>query len=191
MAHLKLSIAHQIPGRIRLKIPSGKGNPVLLEQIKDTFGAIPGIEEITVNPITGSVVLHYDVDRHDQVQGSLAGGPGNVAPVLYRAPTSQIDEMSDKIAQEAAFLAEHSHAARMVVDFFKGLDRQIKVATHNTVDFKIVLAIVVAGFTIFEIGASAATPVWVTLIVFGVNHFIEMHQGVGVPARRLSVAAPA
>jgi hypothetical protein len=28
--------------------------------------------------------------------------------------------------------------------------------------------------TVFEIGASAATPVWVTLSLFAMNHFIEI-----------------
>jgi len=26
------------------------------------------------------------------------------------------------------------------------------------------------------VGATAATPVWVTLAIFTVNHFIEMHE---------------
>jgi hypothetical protein len=29
---------------------------------------------------------------------------------------------------------------------------------------------------VFEVGATAATPVWVTLAIFTVNHFIQMHE---------------
>ena len=32
------------------------------------------------------------------------------------------------------------------------------------------------AFTVFEVGATAATPMWVTLAIFTVNHFIEMHE---------------
>ena len=39
------------------------------------------------------------------------------------------------------------------------------------------------GFTIFEIGAAAATPVWVTLTLFGLNHFIEMQSELAETAR--------
>jgi hypothetical protein len=35
---VKLQIAHQVPGRIRMKVPSAKGNPVLLE----AFIGLPG-----------------------------------------------------------------------------------------------------------------------------------------------------
>jgi hypothetical protein len=47
---VKPQIAHQVPGRIRMKIPSAKGNPAMLEEIQKTFAAIPGIEEVVVNP---------------------------------------------------------------------------------------------------------------------------------------------
>jgi hypothetical protein len=169
---LKLSIAHQVPGRVRMKIPSAKGNTELLQQISETFAVIPGIEQVTVNPLTGSVVLHYDIERHDEFHGRFrdhhAHMPG--AP-----PPTQIDEFANKIEEEAEFLARNSESARAVVDFCKKLDHEIKKATGNSVDLKIVFAIAIIGVTVFEIGATAATPVWVTLAIFAVNHFIEMH----------------
>lgn len=171
MTKLHLEIAHQVPGRIRIKIPSGKGNPELLDEIKQTFGVIPGIERIVVNPTTGSVVLHYDEDRHDEFNGGFQ----RHLPNGHRPPSNEIDEIARKFEEEAEFLAEHSQVARAVVDFFKDLDRQIKAATGNVIDLKIVLAIAIIGFTVLEVGASAATPVWVTLVIFSLNHFIEMH----------------
>src|SRR5580698_92926 len=71
MTKMNLKIEHQVPGRVRMKIPAGKGNAELLKQISEVFGVIPGIEEVTVNPATGSVVLHYDTDRHDEFHGAL------------------------------------------------------------------------------------------------------------------------
>ena len=44
---------------------------------------------------------------------------------------SEFDELARKIENEAEFLAQRSEAARAIVDFFKQLDRDIKVATHN------------------------------------------------------------
>ena len=35
--------------------------------------------------------------------------------------------------------------------------------------------IALAGFTFLEIGAAAATPMWVTLVIFSLNHFVELH----------------
>jgi Heavy metal associated domain 2 len=178
MTKMNLRIEHQVPGRVRMKIPAGKGNPELLQQISEVFGVIPGIEEITVNPTTGSVVLHYDADRHDEFHGNFqqhyaAHGAANGG--LHGADT-ELDKLTGSIAAEAEFLASHSHSARAVVDFVKKLDREIKLATNNTVDLKIIFAVGIIAFTVFEVGATAATPVWVTLAIFTVNHFIEMHE---------------
>ena len=172
MTKMKLQIAHQIPGRIRMKVPSAKDNPQLLEQIKQTFSVIPGIQQVSVNPSTGSVVLHYDTERHDEFHGRLQQHTGG----HDKPPTNEIDALANKIEQEAEYLAEHSHSAKVIVDFFKETDKQIKLATHNVVDLKILLATGIAGYTIFEVGASAATPVWVTLSIFALNHMIQANS---------------
>jgi hypothetical protein len=155
-----------------MKIPSAKGNTELLQQISETFAVIPGIEQVTVNPVTGSVVLHYDIERHDEFNGRFRDQHGTVAGA---PPPTQIDDFANKIEKEAEFLARNSESARAVVDFCKKLDNEIKKSTGNAVDLKIVFAIAIIGVTVFEIGATAATPVWVTLAIFAVNHFIEMH----------------
>jgi hypothetical protein len=46
-----------------------------------------------------------------------------------------------------------------------------------------VLAVGLVGYMIFEVGAAAATPVWVTLTLFGLNHFVEMQSELAEQAR--------
>ena len=177
---LNLKIEHQVPGRVRMKIPAGKNNPELLKQVSETFAIIPGIEHVTVNPTTGSVVLFYDVDQHDEFHGTFRGhyeahGGNNGNGARHGADT-ELDKLTDSIEAEAEFLASHSHTARIFVDFVKGIDHEIKRATNNNLDLKIVFAVGIIGLTVFEVGATAATPVWVTLAIFTVNHFIQMHE---------------
>ncbi|HXW28688.1 MAG TPA: hypothetical protein VEK55_04930 [Xanthobacteraceae bacterium] len=167
-------VAHQVRGRVRMKIPSAKGNPELLRQISETFAAVPGVEQITINPATGSMVVLYDADQHDEFHSRLQYH--YEAPDYCFPPKTEIDDLTSKIAAEAEFLSQHSDSARAIVDFCKSVDREIKVATNNTVDFKIVFAAAIIAFTVVEVGATAATPVWVTLAIFGLNHFIEMHS---------------
>ena len=187
---LNLKIEHQVPGRIRLKIPAGKGNPELLEQIKSTFGVIPGIEDIVVNPVTGSVVLKYDEDQHSKFHEDIAPHlPMPPAPPAHKPPKNEIEELADKLESEAEFLAEHSQFARMIVDGFKEIDREIKKATNNYIDLKIVFAVIIIGFTVFEVGVGAATPVWVTLVIFSLNHFVEMHPPVSSATKAATAAA--
>jgi CBS domain-containing protein len=100
------------------------------------------------------------------------------------SPRTEIDEFANRIEQEAEFLARHSDTARVIVNAFKTVDREIRLATDNNVDLKIVLALGIIGVTVLEVGAAAATPVWVTLSLFALNHVIEMHtpQAQAAPA---------
>jgi hypothetical protein len=179
-------IAHAVHGRVRLKIPSAKHNPELLTQIKSAFDGIPGIDVIEIKPTSGSLVIYYDTEHHPDIPSLfLSLGRTAVDPVVpppaasgaapHRPPSNKLEEVARSIEDEAEFLAEHSHIARSVVEYVKSLDRQIKRATDNNIDLKILAPVVLAGFTFLEIGAAAATPMWVTLVIFSLNHFVELH----------------
>lgn len=181
---LKLELAHQVPGRVRMKIASAKGNPDLLKEIAETFNLIPGIERVTVNATTGSVVLHYNSDRHDEFHDRLRPHYQATPAQDYAPPRTEIDALARNIEAEADFLADHSHSAKLIVDLFKKYDQELRSATGNTVDLKVALAVGIIGVTVFELGASAATPVWLTFTVFTLNHIIEMNQ----PRQRIAAA---
>jgi hypothetical protein len=168
----KMRIAHQTAGRVRLKISGAKGNEELLDDIAATFRAIPGIERTTINPVTGSIVLYYDERYQASMNDHLMRSAGPDRSQMFG---SEFDELTRKIENQAEFLAERSEMARAVVTFMKSLDREIKISSHNTIDLKIVLATGLIGLTVLELGANAATPVWLTLSVFTFNHFLELH----------------
>ena len=181
----KAHVAHRTRGRIRMRIAALKGDPTLCEHFRQLYAALPGVESVDVRVETGSVVLKYDPDLHHQFEHGLSE---HLAPVQAAAaaggagsshdarPGDEIDDVARQIQAEAEYLAAHSHSAKVLVDFFKNLDHGIKDSTGNTIDLKIVLAATLTVFTVVEIGATAATPMWVTLGIFGLNHFAELHH---------------
>lgn len=54
---------HSVPGRLRIRTPLLKTNPGLANGIKTAVTTLPGIDDISVNPTTGSVVTYYDPER--------------------------------------------------------------------------------------------------------------------------------
>jgi hypothetical protein len=183
-------IAHATRGRVRIKIPAGKSNPELLHQIRAAFEGHPGIDAIDVKQSTGSIIIYYDPEHHEDIPSlftsmdKAAAAPlAHLAPLAappapapaYRQPANKLAEEIDAIEAEAEFLAEHSHFARSIVEYVKSLDRQIKRSTNNNIDLKILAPVGLAAFTFLEIGAAAATPMWVTLVIFSLNHFVELH----------------
>jgi copper chaperone CopZ len=51
---------HQVPGRLRIKSPSIKGNPKEAVAVEDLLQSMDGIKTTAVNTLTGSVVVNYD-----------------------------------------------------------------------------------------------------------------------------------
>jgi Heavy metal associated domain 2 len=181
----KARIEHKIPGRIRMKVPAAKSNPEILEVYREAFSMVPGIIKVKAKPETGSIVIHYDPEQEKKFEhhfhkccgqhlGEVSEGP---------RPDDEVNQIARRIEAEAEFLAERSEFAKTTVEFFKNCDRELKRATDNTIDLKIVLAGGLAAFTFLEIGAEAATPMWVTLALFSLNQFAELqHQDPRPPA---------
>jgi hypothetical protein len=179
----KIRVAHATPGRIRLKVPHGKGDIDALNAVADSFRGIPGIERVDTNPVTGAVVLIYDPDRQVEFAKGFERSRAAWEDEAGKPPQTDIDKLAFTIEREAEFLAQHSAAARAFVEFGKRLDHDIKVASGNNLDLKLLLAAGIVVATVVEIGATAATPVWITLVLFGANHFVELHQRTAGPAK--------
>jgi hypothetical protein len=59
---LKNYYVHHVPGRIRIKIPNIKYRPHRAQKILTLFEAFNGIDDVSVNKVTGSLVINYDPD---------------------------------------------------------------------------------------------------------------------------------
>jgi hypothetical protein len=54
------TIAHHIPGRVRLKVPQAYSDPTLLRQMKVTFDKMRGVKASEIKFSSASLVLYYD-----------------------------------------------------------------------------------------------------------------------------------
>lgn len=196
----RAEVAHATHGRVRLKVPGAKGNMILLTQMRAAFEGLPGIDLVNVKPDSGSLVIHYDAEHYVNIGALFSHLNTTSAPAhlpaeehspggVHHHPTTELDEKISKLEEEAEFLADHSKIARTLVDSIKQLDRELKRATGNNVDLKILAPVGLAGFTFLEIGAAAATPMWVTLVIFSLNHFVELRAH--APASDATPAAKA
>jgi copper chaperone CopZ len=56
---------HQVPGRLRVKIPSLRSSPEQAEKLQMLLDKVNGVQRSSVNPITGSVLVLFDRDAVD------------------------------------------------------------------------------------------------------------------------------
>jgi hypothetical protein len=52
-------IEHQLPGRVRLRVPSRRGEVPFFERVVRELPKDPAIRELAASPLTGSITLHY------------------------------------------------------------------------------------------------------------------------------------
>lgn len=52
-------MAHDVPGRLRVKFEKLRNNPYQLDQVKRLL-MVEGVHKIKSNPLTGSIVVEYD-----------------------------------------------------------------------------------------------------------------------------------
>jgi len=55
-------LSHAIPGRLRVKIPSKKGDSCYFDDVHTLMSEYEGIEKVVVNALTASVLVIHAVD---------------------------------------------------------------------------------------------------------------------------------
>ncbi len=184
------TVVHHIPGRLRVRLPRAGRHPRQLRELRDFIQGLEGVHSVEINPVTGSILVHYHPESHEQIQSLL--DTARQAQELTEAPPelTEADELAAKIEKEAEFLAAHSELALHVVNSVKTLNRGIREATGNTVDLKVLLPAGLAVWAFFKAGADVATPLWVTLAIFSFHSFVALHHPttVHVTTHKMDVA---
>jgi cation transport ATPase len=54
---------HNVPGRLRIKLPSIKHNHHRARKIEGRVMALYGVQDVSLNPTTGSLKIMYDPDE--------------------------------------------------------------------------------------------------------------------------------
>jgi copper chaperone CopZ len=54
---------HNIPGRLRIKNAAIKKNPIEAGKIRILLTSLPGVQNLDVNLVTGSVLIRYDINQ--------------------------------------------------------------------------------------------------------------------------------
>src|SRR3712207_2036044 len=53
-------VAHRIPGRLRVRVPSRKGDRAYFGRAAERLGAHPGVRSVRASPRTASVTIEHD-----------------------------------------------------------------------------------------------------------------------------------
>jgi len=152
-------IAHASPGRLRIRVPSQKGNLAALKSQGDQLAACPGILSIEVNPGTGSILLlHQTTVREIAEYARSRNVLSFEAPKSAKVPSVEL--------------------RRNLGETFKSVDRQIKSLTSGDMDLNgfAVAALVVAGSVQLLSGSAGAIP-WFAAYWYAYHLYSRTKEG--------------
>jgi len=169
-------VSHHIPGRMRINLPSLKGDGWLLQEIRESLSPLPGVRDIETNLLTGSILLRYSADEFETFGARLAEqAERNGLFTLNLPPLNSGRRLSMRPA-EPVNLTGPSEMARAIAGILGEVNISIKRQTDNIIDLKFLLPFTVAMYGTFKAGKRVGTPLWLTLILFSFTSFVVLNQ---------------
>jgi hypothetical protein len=170
---------------MRIKVPDAKGNPALLEKLREFFQSAPEVKTVDCNPLTGTLLIHYSAKPNEALPAFLSARNGSTPPLSLDPPEPN---PSRKPARRPGGRQKHSEAAEGIIDFFRDLDSAVREATGDQVDLKVLLPLAAGILGVGVLPRTVSTPLWVTLTLFAFTSFLVLHGSPGAAAEAGTVA---
>jgi Heavy metal associated domain 2 len=143
-------ISHRGPGRLRVKIPSRKGDTAYFSELKKLLADCKGTKEYEINPVTGSVLFVREVD----IKAVMEFAEGNH---LFKFGGRDSPSFSSEITEN-----------------FKNLNKQLKGITGGGMDIPGLAFLTLLGFGIYQISKGNFTAIpWYAAFWYALNIFLK------------------
>lgn len=154
-------ISHRTRERLRIKIPSRKGDRKYFASLKERFSSLEGIESLEINPVTGSLLFIHSSDMRAIAEHAMANNL-----FILRG----LDSFPAGLQQR-------------VSGTFKGINARLKTATGGEIDMGGLAFLVLLGIGAYQISMGNLTALpWYAAFWYAFNIFLKSGQGAGVAA---------
>jgi hypothetical protein len=144
-------VVHKMSGRMRIRVPSKRGDAGYFGSVKDTLSTLEGVEGVEVTPYTASVLVR---------------GLATVEAVTDAAKSRGL--FSLKVERAVKVTTFHDAVAERV----GALDERIKTATGATFDLPGLAFAALMGAGIYQIArGNFAAPAWYTAFWYALGIF--------------------
>lgn len=176
-----IHLVHTSPGRTRLRLPWLRSAPAESTTLAEALAALNGMLEAAVRPRTGSVLCQYDPDRLDP-ERIIAAVRRHTRVALVVRPGEE--SAAEAAAYERKFLAEESSFSRALTKSFRGIDRDVLVATDGRLDLGTLtgLGFLAAGAAEILVTRKLPAPPWFNLAWWAFRTFTMFEHGGTHPA---------
>jgi hypothetical protein len=145
-------ISHATTGRFRIRIPSKKGDASFFQSLKELGREFPNIHEVTVNPVTGSILIKHALDPAIMKE---------LARKYFPQQAGQMDSPSSNIH-------------RQVTETYQQVDNKIRKFTGGEMDVGTMSFGVLLILGLYQISrGNIMAPAWYTAFWYALNIFLK------------------
>jgi hypothetical protein len=144
------TVVHELPGRIRIRVPSRRGDAPYFEAAAEALARCPLVEAVRFNPLAGSLLLLHRSDRESIREYAEARGLFSVR-----------DEPELGSPATTTTAALHSMLGRF--------DDALLGATRNTGDLRTVTFLALVGAAALQFARGNVLPAGVTLLHYAMD----------------------
>jgi len=168
-----LTVVHAIPGRIRLKVPQVRDSPLFANQIEQRLATIPGIQKVTINPLTSSVLVLYDT----AVVASPESFQAFAEPLSALFPGVAVKDLETLQAMLTNGTSAVPPLATGVRAFFASLNAQVNTTTAGAADLKLLLplALFALGIRSLLVSEKRISPTWYDFLWFALGTYFMLN----------------
>ena len=168
-----IQVVHALPGRVRLKVAKVKGNPELARNAQEKLAAVPGIQRVEANPVTGSVLVLFDL-------ASLAAESLEPLGEVLAEFFPEIEALSS-ISGLTAIPANPDSGANpggSLIAGVQALNTEVGRITGG-LDLKLLVPLTLLFFGVRSLLASKNTtfPAWHDYFWFGFSSLVMLNRG--------------
>jgi len=150
-------LSHQTSERLRLKIPSKKGDIAYFSSLRNEFSKNQGIKGVEVNPLTGSVLFIHNANKDS---------------ITQHAEAKSLFRLVEKV--------EESSLSSSISGAFKDLNKQVNSFTDGEIDIPGIAFLGLLAIGIFQISRGNFTaPAWYTAFWYALNIFLKAQPDKG------------
>lgn len=170
-----IRVVHRMPGRIRFRSERLKANTGFAREIEETLSPIAGIQAVEASPVTGSVLVLYDLERLTSLDSLLAlqqNFPRLFPDVDLAQLHAILDSPGNESSSEATIPPSDSNTAKLrqnttgVSPVGAGFDLKTLVP----------LALVFLGVRGLVVAEEVAFPAWYDLLWFGFGSYMMLNR---------------
>lgn len=141
-----------MPGRLRIRVPSKRGDTTFFSSLPDRFANVPGIDGVMTNPVTGSILFSFT-------------RPADADTVIKKAQSKRIFKIREN----------GTHTLRAQVSGgMTELNSRIKGLTGGEIDLWTLSFLGLLGIGVYQIArGNFAAPAWYTAFWYAFNVFLK------------------